>query len=128
YICALHHQIQASIVSFDVRTSYEFVGAENPCSSLPDGTAEGSLLLAWTKYTRKWMQSFRDISASGLGSFLTVLDFLTARPDVRAHRNYMFLRPLMQPSDRVATLKTLCGRDWELASQEAETVGRKGGI
>ncbi|KAI8221836.1 hypothetical protein K4K54_007377 [Colletotrichum sp. SAR 10_86] len=141
YICALHHRIQASNLSSDVRTFYEFVGAENPRPSLPPGTIEGSLLLVWTQYASKGMQSFSHISASGLGLgfdaghdaapvqqrvclwddgeeeverevlFLTVLDFLKARPDVRAHYNYMFLRPLTQPSDRMATLRNLCGRD-----------------
>ncbi|KAL3303761.1 hypothetical protein RB213_001134 [Colletotrichum asianum] len=140
YICALHHRIQASNLSSDVRTFYEFVGAENPRPSLPPGTIEGSLLLVWTQYASQGMQSFSHISVSGPGLdfdaghdaapgqqrarlwdvgeeaerevlFLTVLDFLMARTDVRARYNYMFLRPLTQPSDRVATLRTLCGRD-----------------
>lgn len=50
------------------------------------------------------------------------------RPDVRAHYDYMFLRLLTQPSDRVATIGILCGRPCELASPEAETVSRKRGI
>ncbi|KAF0317030.1 hypothetical protein GQ607_015752 [Colletotrichum asianum] len=118
YICALHHRIQASNLSSDVRTFYEFVGAENPrmqsfshisASGLSLGFDAGHDAAPVQQRACLWDDGEEEVEREVL--FLTVLDFLMARPDVRAHYNYMFLRPLTQPSDRVAMLRTLCGRD-----------------
>ncbi|KAJ0159340.1 hypothetical protein CTA2_9899 [Colletotrichum tanaceti] len=45
--------------------------------------------------------------------FLTVMELLLSRPQVRVYYDKTFLLPLTQAGDRASMIRSLCGRHWD---------------
>ncbi|KAK2010606.1 hypothetical protein LZ32DRAFT_630121 [Colletotrichum eremochloae] len=117
-ICTIHHRVQAYTMSSDVQTLYEFIGITNP-SSASSVAIEQKLWAAWAAYVNENNAKHKEtveLAAAPTEKdvlFVAIIELLLVDSQTRSYYDEMLLEPLLQASDRPASLRSICGRHWE---------------